>query len=117
MKSFTPKRKSISSLDALLKATATGTETANTIDKALNTPTDRIMKTNIEFEKTVTIKAKDSSEIEKYTVLKATIEDEKEAARKLKQLGITTLDRQCHVNPIPPAYLKCKKINRKSQSD
>ncbi|CAL2029585.1 unnamed protein product [Caenorhabditis brenneri] len=116
MKSFTPKRKSISSLDALLKATATGNEQPNTIDKALNTPTDRIMKASLEFDKVLTIKATDSSEVQKYTVLKASVEDEIEAAKKLKQIGVTPLDRRCHVNPIPPAYLKCKKINKRIQS-
>ncbi|EFP12072.1 hypothetical protein CRE_30059 [Caenorhabditis remanei] len=115
MKSTPLKRKHVSSLDALLKATATGTEQANSIDKALNTPTDRIMKTTLEFDKVHTIKATDSSEVEKYTVLKATLHDEMEAARNLKQLGITPLDRCCRIEPIPPAYLKCKKIYKKSQ--
>ncbi|CAO4360723.1 unnamed protein product [Caenorhabditis nigoni] len=110
-----PKRKSISSLDALLKATATGNEQANTIDKALNTPTEIIMKATLEFEKVHTIKASDSSEVEKYTVLKPTVEDEMEAALKLKRLGITPLARRCHVEPIPPAYFKCRKIFKKTQ--
>lgn len=39
-------------------------ERANAIDKALNTPVERIMKANLEFEKAPTIKATDSSQIE-----------------------------------------------------
>ncbi|CAI2305526.1 unnamed protein product [Caenorhabditis sp. 36 PRJEB53466] len=111
---FAAKRKSASSLDALLKATATGNEQANAIDKALNTPTDRIMKATLQFEKVHTIKATDTSEVEQYKVLKATVEDEMKAAEKLKKLGVALTNRRCHVDPIPPAYLKCRKIQKKS---
>uniref|UniRef100_A0A8R1DGS2 Uncharacterized protein n=1 Tax=Caenorhabditis japonica TaxID=281687 RepID=A0A8R1DGS2_CAEJA len=115
MKAFGGKRKSMSSLDALLKATATGSEQANAIDKALNTPADRIMKSSLTFEQATTIKSSQVDDVnEKYTVLKASLDDELAAARKLKILGVLPQDRRCHVDPIPPAYLKCRHIYKKS---